>query len=225
MAAMEKMKPTDWSPTAIAADAWAQWMDFGLKAATSGPEWMRVALGQMAMGPADLGTSKVAGDLVEMAVRAQRAMITAAYDGWRLGASWRAFEMAPGPFGLTGYFRSVTPDEAEQGGQAKAAPAPASAPAPAKPSTPAAKVEAQDDGSSQNVIETLLQTPQREPDDLTQIKGIGPKLCEALHEMGIFHFHQIANLTDQEIEHINDRLRFKGRIERERWVEQAKALI
>ncbi|MDH3375554.1 MAG: 50S ribosomal protein L21 [Gammaproteobacteria bacterium] len=61
-------------------------------------------------------------------------------------------------------------------------------------------------------------------DDLSKINGIGPKIKERLYELGITTFAQIATLTDTEIEHINGQLSFKGRIQRENWVEQAKAL-
>ncbi|MEO0923949.1 MAG: polyhydroxyalkanoate depolymerase, partial [Pseudomonadota bacterium] len=62
-------------------------------------------------------------------------------------------------------------------------------------------------------------------DDLKAISGIGPKLENTLHEMGIFHFAQIAQLTAQQIAQLDDRLSFKGRIERDGWVVQAKALV
>ena len=61
-------------------------------------------------------------------------------------------------------------------------------------------------------------------DDLTKINGIGPKIKEKLYDLGITTFAQIAGLSDAEIEQVNGKLSFKGRIERENWVEQAKAL-
>lgn len=63
------------------------------------------------------------------------------------------------------------------------------------------------------------------PDDLKKIKGIGPKLESTLHENGVFHFHQIAAWNAREIAAMNDRLSFRGRIEREKWVSQAQALM
>ena len=65
----------------------------------------------------------------------------------------------------------------------------------------------------------------REPDDLQQISGIGPKIAGILRELGIQRFDQIAAWTPQEVERINAQLRFKGRIEREEWIPQAKALL
>lgn len=62
------------------------------------------------------------------------------------------------------------------------------------------------------------------PDDLKKIKGIGPKLELVLHENGVYHFRQIAAWNARSIAIMNERLSFRGRIEREKWVSQAKAL-
>jgi len=62
-------------------------------------------------------------------------------------------------------------------------------------------------------------------DDLTRIKGLGPKLAALLGEFGVTTFAQIAAWTPQEIERIDAKLgRFSGRITRDQWVEQAKLL-
>ncbi len=61
-------------------------------------------------------------------------------------------------------------------------------------------------------------------DDLKQIKGIGPKLEATLNGLGIYHFDQIAAWSKQEIEWVDDYLSFKGRIERDGWISQAKKL-
>ena len=61
-------------------------------------------------------------------------------------------------------------------------------------------------------------------DDLQMISGIGPKLEKLLHELGIYHFAQIASWTKKDIEEVDSKLKFKGRIEREEWVRQAKLL-
>ncbi|MBY6065140.1 NADH-quinone oxidoreductase subunit NuoE [Leisingera aquaemixtae] len=62
------------------------------------------------------------------------------------------------------------------------------------------------------------------PDDLKLLKGVGPKLEEKLNELGFFHFDQIAEWTEAEIAWVDARLQFKGRIERDGWIEQAKRL-
>jgi len=62
-------------------------------------------------------------------------------------------------------------------------------------------------------------------DDLTCIKGLGPKLSALLGEFGIASFSQIAAWTPEEIERIDAHLgRFSGRIVRDQWVEQARLL-
>ncbi|WP_179381745.1 50S ribosomal protein L21 [Jannaschia marina] len=59
-------------------------------------------------------------------------------------------------------------------------------------------------------------------DDLKKISGVGPKLEGLLHENGVFHFDQIAAWGSDEIAYMDDRLSFKGRIERDGWIDQAK---
>lgn len=61
-------------------------------------------------------------------------------------------------------------------------------------------------------------------DDLKKISGVGPKLESTLNELGIFHFSQIAEFSPEHVAWVDQYLRFKGRIEREKWIEQAKVL-
>jgi NADH-quinone oxidoreductase subunit E len=71
----------------------------------------------------------------------------------------------------------------------------------------------------------LLSAPRNGiPDDLKEISGIGLKIEDLLHELGIFHFDQIARWTKENIKWIEQYLNFKGRVERENWVGQAKIL-
>jgi NADH-quinone oxidoreductase subunit E len=62
------------------------------------------------------------------------------------------------------------------------------------------------------------------PDDLKLISGVGPKIEGILHELGIFTFAQVASWKKAEREWVDSYLNFKGRIERDDWVKQAKAL-
>lgn len=63
-------------------------------------------------------------------------------------------------------------------------------------------------------------------DDLKLIDGIGPKIEAMLHSMGFYHFDQLANWTQEEIAWVDSQLTaFKGRMVRERWVEQARDLL
>ena len=60
------------------------------------------------------------------------------------------------------------------------------------------------------------------PDDLLRIKGVGPKLADMLQARGFMRFEQLAHLTPEEIEMIDQQLGpFAGRIRRDRIVEQA----
>lgn len=61
-------------------------------------------------------------------------------------------------------------------------------------------------------------------DDLTQIKGVGPAIQEQLKSMDITTYKQIASFTQEDMDRVNEALSFPGRIEREDWVGQAKAL-
>lgn len=61
-------------------------------------------------------------------------------------------------------------------------------------------------------------------DDLKQLSGVGPALEKKLHAEGITTFAQIAAWSDAEVEEFGEKLSFKGRIEREGWIEQAKEL-
>ena len=61
-------------------------------------------------------------------------------------------------------------------------------------------------------------------DDLKKISGVGPKLEKTLNELGIYHFDQVAAWSAEQIAWVDNRLKFKGRIERDGWIEQAKIL-
>lgn len=62
-------------------------------------------------------------------------------------------------------------------------------------------------------------------DDLSRIKGIGPKLVTLLGELGITSFAQIAAWEAADVARIDGQLgRFAGRITRDQWIEQAKLL-
>lgn len=59
-------------------------------------------------------------------------------------------------------------------------------------------------------------------DDLTRMKGVGPRLAERLNSVGITSFAQIAAMTPAEADALDARLGdFQGRIHRDRWIEQA----
>ena len=62
-------------------------------------------------------------------------------------------------------------------------------------------------------------------DDLTRIKGVGPKLAALLREQGVNSFAQIAGWSESDIDRMDSQLgRFQGRIRRDSWTEQARLL-
>ena len=62
-------------------------------------------------------------------------------------------------------------------------------------------------------------------DDLQQIKGVGPAIEKTLNEMGISRFHQIASMSEYDINRVAERLKgFHSRIYREDWIGQAREL-
>ena len=61
-------------------------------------------------------------------------------------------------------------------------------------------------------------------DDLKVLSGVGPALEKKLHENGVTSFAQIAAWTEADVAEMDEKLSFKGRIEREGWIEQAKNL-
>ncbi|WP_138934227.1 50S ribosomal protein L21 [Roseovarius arcticus] len=61
-------------------------------------------------------------------------------------------------------------------------------------------------------------------DDLKKLSGVGPALEKKLHENGVTSFAQIAKWSDADVAEMDEKLSFKGRIEREGWIDQAKEL-
>jgi predicted flap endonuclease-1-like 5' DNA nuclease len=64
-----------------------------------------------------------------------------------------------------------------------------------------------------------------EVNDLTALKGVGPKAAEALNAGGVTSFEQIAAWTVADIAKWDEALTARGRIERDDWVGQAKAKL
>jgi len=64
----------------------------------------------------------------------------------------------------------------------------------------------------------------KQPDDLKLISGVGPRIETILNDLGIYRFEQIAAWKKAERQWVDAHLKFGGRIERDDWVKQAKAL-
>ena len=124
-----------------------------------------------------------------------------------------------------------------QAAGAKAAPKPPKAPEPGKPAArqAASKKSAKAEPSSPEGAaakpetaeaqpETLSGARNGKPDDLKLLKGVGPKLEQTLNELGFYHYDQIAAWTPEHVAWVDARLKFKGRIERDGWIEQAAKL-
>ncbi|MBV2142681.1 endonuclease [Falsochrobactrum sp. TDYN1] len=87
-----------------------------------------------------------------------------------------------------------------------------------EPEHPAEKIE------EQHRPEWLEAPLRGKVDDLTAIKGIGAAVQGMLHELGIFHYSQIAQWNMEEAAWIERRIGFSGRVTRENWVAQAGKL-
>lgn len=62
------------------------------------------------------------------------------------------------------------------------------------------------------------------PDDLSRIKGVGPKSVEKLNALGVFHYDQIAAWNLDNARWIGAAIGAPGRVERDKWIQQARAL-
>lgn len=118
----------------------------------------------------------------------------------------------------------------EQGPKPAAAPAPAPAPAPVGEGH-GQRIEVADavEGGADPSV-GIDSSPRVEPvqgpgDNLTQLKGLGPKAASRLNELGVTRFEQIASWDESDVAAIDTQMgAFKGRIVRDRWVEQARLL-
>ena len=66
---------------------------------------------------------------------------------------------------------------------------------------------------------TQVQLPKRLAD------GVGPQLVKKLNDAGVFHYWQLAALTSADIDKLDAELKLNGRIARDNWIDQARALL
>jgi len=150
---------------------------------------------------------------------------------------------------VTGWVLRSKSDQPEPLRELSAPPAPA--PTPVSPAAPSATMapapsstapaDLGSDETAQAVLSPASETVQTgkdsdtaepetqaeagaEPDDLTQIKGLGPRAAEKLNALGVTTLAEIARWTADDIARIDADIQGRGRIEREAWVEQARAL-
>ncbi len=117
-----------------------------------------------------------------------------------------------------------------------AKPKPADKPAAAKTAKPAVKAkpaakpaaatptDTPTTDLTESKPETLTTARAEGADDLKRIKGVGPGIEKTLNELGFYHYDQIAAWGDAEVQWVDSRLKFKGRIVRDGWIAQASDL-
>lgn len=116
--------------------------------------------------------------------------------------------------------------------RAKAEPLPKTEPKPkaepkakAEPKPKADKVTKPKAAKPEGLVR--LKAPRKgRADDLQEIEGIGPALEKLVNSLGFYHFDQIAAWTEADIATVDAEMKtFKGRITRDKWVEQAKIIV
>jgi len=71
----------------------------------------------------------------------------------------------------------------------------------------------------------LLTAPRGAPDDLAKLTGVGPQIVKKLNDAGVFHFWQLAAMSEGDVAKLDAELKLSGRITRDGWVDQARALV
>ncbi|WP_417688296.1 50S ribosomal protein L21 [Roseibium sp.] len=98
----------------------------------------------------------------------------------------------------------------------------------AKPAKKAAakktEAKAEEAPAASEEVAPLFTAPEGKADDLKKISGVGPVLEKKLNALGITTYEQIVGFSAEDIARVDEVLNFKGRIERDNWVEQAKEL-
>ena len=71
----------------------------------------------------------------------------------------------------------------------------------------------------------ILSAPRGAPDDFAKLQGVGPQIVKKLNDGGIFHYWQIAAMSDEDSAKVDGDLKLGGRIARDGWVNQARSLL
>ena len=118
----------------------------------------------------------------------------------------------------------AAPEKSGEQEKPKAAAPKTEAPKAEAPKAEAPKVAAKSAPKASDAAAPLFTAPAGEPDDLKKISGVGPVIEKKLHALGITQYQQVAAFTADDIANVDDALAFKGRIERDDWLAQAKKL-
>ncbi|MDB5545154.1 MAG: rpsB [Hyphomicrobiales bacterium] len=90
---------------------------------------------------------------------------------------------------------------------------------------PVAAAAAASTGDYEGAPFELLTAPRGAPDDLAKLQGVGPQIVKKLNDAGVFHYWQLAAMTPDEVTKLDAEVKLNGRIARDGWVEQARALL
>jgi|RhiMetdeSRZDD1v2_1073273.scaffolds.fasta_scaffold48762_6 small subunit ribosomal protein S2 len=85
-----------------------------------------------------------------------------------------------------------------------------------------------DIGASENPVGEILratEAPGQAPEDLSLVNGITTSLRKKLEAEGVQNIAQLSELSPERIAMLDEKLKLKGRIGREEWVEQARDLL
>jgi small subunit ribosomal protein S2 len=87
------------------------------------------------------------------------------------------------------------------------------------------EIPAAEESSVQTEKFELLSAPRGAPDDMSKLTGVGPELETTLNDAGIFHYWQIAAMTDADVEKVDADLKLHGKIKQNGWVAQAREML
>jgi predicted flap endonuclease-1-like 5' DNA nuclease len=157
---------------------------------------------------------------------------------WLVWHMWILLLLAFAGGVIAGWILRSRSDEAPELPALTAAPArPAADPEPAAEAPPAPHVPVPEAEEGASRVAAAFTAPEpgaadessppaapKGSDDLTAIKGLGPKAAEKLQAAGVTTLSQIAAWSAADIEKFDEVLNARGRIARDEWVSQAKAL-
>jgi len=139
-------------------------------------------------------------------------------------SSTPAAKPAPHPAALTAMANAGLVKELEARGGGKAMPAGELA-RMAEESRKAGPAPATAAGATMTKPSLLAAPRDGKPDDLKLIWGVAEKLEERMNKLGVWHFDQIAAWTPEEVAWFeNEMPGFKGRIARDKWLDQCRKL-